>query len=227
MIHTFSVTMPEYKDNSRIFVELPFNVWELFNRKGAMRVKGSVNDLAYECALIPRGNGVYLFPINKKIIKESKISIGDNLSITMELISDDKNVDKKNDVNKACQYRKIKSVNYIKEPNSKACGQACIAMLAGVDVDEVIKIMNAKGSTSIGQMIEALDHYGIRHAGRNKRISKKNPHFSDASLLTVHMPGYSHWVLYFRGRFYDPEFGELEECHSDGKVTSYLEIYLE
>lgn len=129
MIHTFSIAMPDYKESSRIFVELPFNVWDLFNKKGAMRVKGSINGLAYEWALIPRGNGVYLLPINKKIIKELKISIGDNLNITMELINNDKNVDKKNDINKIHQYRKIESINYIKQPNSRACVQACIAML--------------------------------------------------------------------------------------------------
>lgn len=227
MIHTFSVAMPDYKENSRIFIELPFNVWDLFNKKGAMRVKGSINESPYECALIPRGNGVYLFPINKKIIKQLKISIGDNLNITMELINNDKSVDKKNDVNETHQFKKIQSINYIKEPNSRACGQACVAMLAGVDVEEVIKIMHTKGSTSIGQIIEALDHYGIKHAERNKRISKKNPHYSEVSILTVHMPEYSHWVLYFKGKFYDPEFGVLEECHPDGKITSYLDIYLE
>lgn len=31
------------------------------------------------------------------------------------------------------------------------------------------------GATSIGQLIEILDVYGIGHAERNKRISKKNP----------------------------------------------------
>lgn len=227
MIHTFSVAMPDYKENSRIFIELPFNVFDLFNKKGAMRVKGSINGSTYECALIPRGNGVYLFPINKKIIKQLKISIGDNLNITMELINNDKNVDKKNDVNETHQFKKNRSINYIKEPNSRACGQACVTMLAGVDVEEVIKIMRTKGSTSIGQIIEALDHYGIKHAESNKRISKRTPHYSEVSILTVHMPEYSHWVLYFKGKFYDPEFGVLEECHPDGKITSYLEIYLE
>ena len=29
--------------------------------------------------------------------------------------------------------------------------------------------------TSIGQLIEILDIYGISHAEKNKRISKKNP----------------------------------------------------
>ncbi|MDE6406614.1 MAG: hypothetical protein K2M20_13295 [Lachnospiraceae bacterium] len=63
----------------------------------------------------------------------------------------------------------------IMQPTFSTCGQACIAMIAGKNVEEVIKDMKTDGATSIGQLIEILDVYGIRHAERNKRISKKNP----------------------------------------------------
>lgn len=227
MKHSFNIIMPDYDKNSRVFIELPFNVWDLFNKKGAMKVKGSINNVPYECALIPRGNGIYLFPINKKIIQKARASVGDTLNVTMELADNNKNEDNKQKVNEVKKYRKIESINYMQQPNSKACGQACIAMLAGVNIEEVIKVMHTKGSTTIGQLIEALDYYEIRHSERNKRISKKNPNYSETCILTVHMPNYSHWVLYFKGKFYDPEFGVLEECHPDGKITSYLEIYLD
>ncbi|WMM25472.1 DUF1905 domain-containing protein [Tissierella sp. MB52-C2] len=225
MKHSFNMTMPDYDKNSRVFIELPFNVWNLFNKKGAIRVKGSINESPYECALIPRGNGTYLLPINKKIIEKSRISTGDTLNIYMEIV--DNNEKNKPKVNELIEYRRIETINYIEQPNPRACGQACIAMLAGVNAEEVIKVMNTKGSTSIGQLIEALDYYKIKHSGTNKRISKKNPNYSEVCILTVHMPDYSHWVLYFKGKFYDPEFGVLENCHPDGKITSYLEIYRE
>lgn len=61
------------------------------------------------------------------------------------------------------------------QPTCFTCGQACIAMIAEKSVDEVIKDMKTDGATSIGQLIEILDFYGIRHAEKNKRISKKNP----------------------------------------------------
>lgn len=63
----------------------------------------------------------------------------------------------------------------IMQPSFSTCGQACIAMIAGKSVEEVIEDMKTEHSTSIGQLIEILDVYGIRHAERNKRISKKNP----------------------------------------------------
>lgn len=61
----------------------------------------------------------------------------------------------------------------IMQPTFSTCGQACIAMISKKSIEEVIKDMKTDGPTSIGQLIEILDFYGIRHAERNKRISKK------------------------------------------------------
>lgn len=114
----------------------------------------------------------------------------------------------------------------IMQPTFSTCGQACIAMITGKDIQHVIRDMKTDGPTSIGQLIEALDFYGIKHAEKNKRISKKNPIQSEYSILTLHMnKGYTHWVLYYHGKYYDPEFGLLDECHPEGRITSFFEIY--
>lgn len=117
-------------------------------------------------------------------------------------------------------------MEWIRQPTFSTCGQACIAMLAGKSVEEVIKDMKTDGPTSIGQLMEILDAYGIRHAEKNKRISKKNPVPYKDSILTVHTEaGYTHWVLLFDHTYYDPEFGLLEGEYPHGKITSFLEIY--
>ena len=114
----------------------------------------------------------------------------------------------------------------IMQPTSTTCGQACIAMIAGKSVDEVIKDMKTDGPTSIGQLIEILDFYGIKHAERNKRISKKNPVPYEHSILTVHTnEGYTHWTLCYDREYFDPEFGLIEGEYPHGKITSFLEIY--
>lgn len=114
----------------------------------------------------------------------------------------------------------------VMQPTPAACGQACIAMIADKSIGEVIKDMKTDGPTSIGQLMEALDFYGIRHAERNKRISKKNPVPYKYSILTVHMDaGYTHWTLLHDGKFYDPEYGLIEGDYPHGKITSFLEIY--
>ncbi len=114
----------------------------------------------------------------------------------------------------------------IMQPTFSTCGQACIAMITGKSVEEVIKDMKTDGATSIGQLIEILDFYGIRHDERNKRISKKNPVPYKSSILTVHTDaGYTHWTLLYNNKYYDPEFGLIEGEYTHGKITSFLEIY--
>lgn len=98
-------------------------------------------------------------------------------------------------------------------------------MITGKGIEEVIKDMRTGGPTSIGQLIEILDHYGVKHAEKNTRISKKNPVPYPYSVLTVHTnAGYTHWTLLFDGKYYDPEFGLIEEEYPHGKITSFLGI---
>lgn len=116
----------------------------------------------------------------------------------------------------------------IRQPTFETCGQACIAMIAGKDVSDVIKDMKTSGPTSIGQLMEILDAYGIRRAERNTRISGKNPEPYKYSILTVHSDGgYTHWSLLYDGKYYDPEFGIIEGEYTHGKITSFLAIYEE
>lgn len=114
----------------------------------------------------------------------------------------------------------------IMQPTDTTCGQACIAMITGRETEEVIKDMKTSGPTSIGQLIEILDFYGVKHAERNTRISKKNPVPHPYSILTVHADGgYTHWALLYDGKYYDPEFGLIEGEYIHGKITSFLAIY--
>lgn len=114
----------------------------------------------------------------------------------------------------------------IMQPTPETCGQACIAMIAERPIEEVIRDMKTNDPTSIGQLMEALDLYGIKHAERNTRISKKNPVPHEFSILTVHTNnGYTHWTLLYDGKYYDPEFGLVEDKYTHGKITSFLGIY--
>ncbi len=114
----------------------------------------------------------------------------------------------------------------IMQPTFSTCGQACIAMITGKSIEEVIQDMKTEGATSIGQLIEILDFYGIGHSEKNIRISKKKPVPYPYSILTVHtLAGYTHWTLFYDNKYYDPEFGLFEGEYTHGKITSFLEIY--
>ena len=114
----------------------------------------------------------------------------------------------------------------VMQPTSETCGQACIAMITSKDIEEVMKDMKTSGPTSIGQLIEILDFYGVKHAEKNTRISKKNPVPYEYSILTVHTnAGYTHWTLLYGGKYYDPEFGLIDGEYTYGKITLFLGIY--
>ena len=100
----------------------------------------------------------------------------------------------------------------VMQPTFSTCGQACIAMITGKRIEDVIKDMKTDASTSIGQLIEILDFY----------VPYKY------SILTVHThSGYTHWVLLYDNKYYDPEFGLIEGEYTHGKITSFLEIYVD
>lgn len=210
----------------RTLIDLPFNVWEVFGVKGSVSVKAVINQVEFKFNLLPRGNGNYSFFLTAAMKKILSIQKGTLLNISISIVNDKvKNAVDINSNDKSNKlYHKIDSISYVSQPTPLMCGQACIAMLAGTSIEEVAKVMGTRGSTSIGQLIDALDYYKIRHSEKNLRLSKKNPCYSDISILTVHMPKYTHWVLYYKGKFYDPEFGILDECHPEGKITSFLEI---
>ncbi len=112
------------------------------------------------------------------------------------------------------------------QPTGTTCGQACIAMITGRKIEEVIRVMKTDGPTSIGQLMEAPDYYQIGHAEKNTRISKKNPVRHGYPILTVHMDaGCTHWTLLYHGKYYDPEFGLICGEYAHGKITSFLAVY--
>ena len=119
----------------------------------------------------------------------------------------------------------MKEIQYIKQPTEYLCGQACVAMIAGVSVEDVIRVMNNNDKSTGKKDIErALEHYGIRQAKTMTKADNRTP-LPPVCILKVLLPGYSHWILYAHGKYYDPEFGLSDELYSKAKIQSYLELF--
>lgn len=119
--------------------------------------------------------------------------------------------------------RKIVDITYIKEPTSYLCGQSVIAMLANVSVDEVIGVMETDKGTSIAAIDEALCYYGIKH-GKTRKSVKEDTILPEICILSLQLPGYGHWSLYYKGTYYDPEFGVSDKLPQKAKLTYYWKI---
>lgn len=122
--------------------------------------------------------------------------------------------------------REIDSINYIKEPTGYLCGQSVIAMLADVSVDEVISIMQTDKDTSTSYLRDALKWYGIKTTTKTRIKYTEGAELPACCILSVTLPEYGHWSLYYKGKFYDPEFGILDELPKNARLVSYWEIII-
>lgn len=120
--------------------------------------------------------------------------------------------------------RKIDSINYIKQPTGYLCGQSVIAMLADVEVDEVISIMQTDKGTSTAEIQNALNWYGIKTVTKTRKKYIEGTELPQCCILSVKLPGYGHWSLYYKGKYYDPEFGVLDKLPEQAILRSFFEI---
>ena len=120
--------------------------------------------------------------------------------------------------------RIIDSITYIKEPTGYLCGQTVVAMLANVPIDEVIAIMETDKGTSVSEIDAALYYYGIKHGKSRKRVTADTI-LPEIFILSLKLPGYGHWSLYYKGTYYDPEFGVSKELPENAVLTHYWEIF--
>jgi hypothetical protein len=109
----------------------------------------------------------------------------------------------------------VDSVTYIKEPDSLQCGQAVLAMLLGKTVDEIIETVGTERETKLKDMFCCLDLYGVKYSGDRVQVESKSE-LPEICFLSLETPRCWHWSLYFKGMFYDPEHGvmnDFPECN--------------
>ena len=112
---------------------------------------------------------------------------------------------------------------------SSLCGQACVATIAGVSLEESIRAFGGtKGGTRTKQVISALRKLGIKCGDSLVRLAKKSSK-PPVCIVRLHFDGYkfTHWTVYNKGLYLDPDFGTLKEYPSGVRETSYLPVYLE
>jgi len=103
---------------------------------------------------------------------------------------------------------------------SKQCGQTCVAMIAGVTVEEVVKLIGKKGRTTHNDWRKALQVYGF-DVLEKRRVSNKRP-FPDLCIAIQKQPGHNvrHAFVMYKGQIYDPR--PLD--HLAWPITSYVRV---
>lgn len=117
----------------------------------------------------------------------------------------------------------------VRQPeNSSLCGQACVATIAGVSLEESIQAFRGtKGGTRTKQVIDALNKLGVKCGDKLVRIKGNNKplccivkqHFDDTKV--------THWVVYYHGRYLDPDIGIYRDYVKGMRETSFLPIFID
>lgn len=71
---------------------------------------------------------------------------------------------------------------------------------------------------------QALNYYHIPHANLRKRFSSDTV-LPDICILSMEILSDFHWSLYYKGKFYDPQFGILDNYPDDCIIHFYWEIF--
>lgn len=107
------------------------------------------------------------------------------------------------------------------------CGQACVAMAAGISLAEAVKAVGHEKAigTETWEIVAALRKLGLKCADRCRRVSKRVPIYPPRALLVIRTKNKKlyHWMLYWDGVVWDPR--EQYPNYDGWEVTSYLEIF--
>ena len=120
--------------------------------------------------------------------------------------------------------RKIDSMEVIIQPEDGLCGQTCVAMLAGVTIAEVIRVMDCREwQATMGRVISALNYYGIDHSDVIVYTEGKDAVLPKCCIMMEKMGRFCHYLVHYDGKFYDSNLGVMEE-YDMSKLLGYLEI---
>ena len=220
MKYTFQASIDKTENGGTM--KIPFNVWEICKKEGDVPVKVRIGETVFVCNLEPEGNGYYRIPIQGSILQQ--FEIGKEYPVTFRIT---KSSAQDSPYSTSNPIRKIDSMDVIIQPHDGLCGQSCVAMLAGITLEEAINTMHCgEWQATIDKIVRALNYFGIDHSEEIIYTNgKENITLPRCCVILEKMGRYSHYLVYFEGKGYDSNLGILE--HYDlSKIKGYLEIYV-
>lgn len=126
----------------------------------------------------------------------------------------------------------INPIRVILQPeNSSVCGQACVAMVLGITLDESIALFKSRGQTRTKKLLAVLRSQNIQCGNKLERVvpGSEPPSRCIVKILWTGKkkpPG--HWMLRWDGSLYDPILGKdpsFYRVYTDMyRMTSFLRI---
>ena len=83
-------------------------------------------------------------------------------------------------------------------------------MLTQKTVDDVVKTLNNEKETRLCEMVSFLNNNGFK-VEKPRLLASSKTDLPEIALLSLETPRCWHWSLYFKGTFYDPEHGVMDD----------------
>lgn len=210
------------KTNDIFTIRIPFNVWEVCKQRDMIKAEIILDNKLIDCELLPEHKGNYVIHLTDSDVshldvdKEHKIVL--HISGSLILINQNSPYSMENPV------RKIDGMKAIIQPEDGLCGQACVAMLTGLTIADVMSIMDCREwQATMGQVISALNYYGIGHSDVIIYTEGREGALPDCCIMMEKMGRFCHYLIHYDGKYYDPNLGILD--HYDMKnLLGYLEV---
>ena len=97
--HKFSVKLIGQAGSQVAALKPPFDVVEVFGRKGRVPVKGTINGFPFRSSLMNMGEG-HMMAVNAELRAGGKCKAGDTVKVVMELDEEERKVELPADVKK-------------------------------------------------------------------------------------------------------------------------------
>ena len=203
-------------------IQIPFNVWEVCKLRDVIQADIVLDNKIIACELLPLEKGNY--EIHIKDEDAVTVELGTPHKILLHVTGTLIRMDQNSPYSFENPIRKIDSMQVIIQPEDGLCGQACVAMLAGITIAEVIMVMDCREwQATMGRMISALNYFGIDHSDIIVYTEGKPAVLPKCCIMMERMGRYCHYLVHYDGKFYDSNLGVLTE-YDMSKLLGYLEI---
>ncbi len=88
------------------YATIPFDCEKEFGSKAQIKVKGQINNQDIETSLMPHGNGKHFIILTKEIRDKAKITVGDTITVGLQLDISRKAIETPEDLNIALKKEK-------------------------------------------------------------------------------------------------------------------------
>ena len=220
MRYFFESKIKEKEDG--YLIHIPFNVWEVCKQRDVIQADMVLDNKIIACELVLKEKGYYELHIEGG--KELDVNLDEVHKVLLHVNGSLIKMDQNSPYSFDNPIRKIDSMDVIIQPDDGLCGQACVAMLAGVTIADVISVMDCREwQATMGRVISAINYYGIDHSDIIIYSEGRDVVLPKCCIMMEKMGRFCHYLIHFDGTFYDSNLGVLQE-YDMSKLLGYLEI---